>query len=558
VTNEPNTHLLLRIFTMRLTSFIAALGLATAAFLSPPAHAGEGHDHGEAAPAAAGPALPRFAAASETFELVGVLNGKQITLYLDRAADNSPVTDAQIEIEIAGTKLKAEKHEDAYEVVLAAEPKPGVLPVTATVTAGTETDLLAGEFDLHEEVHADESAHAHGWQEYAGWAAGAIAALAVLIVVVRRVAANRQLPRRSPRMKPNRIRTFSALAATPLAALMLILAGARPVHAGEGHDHGGAAAAPSANGPQRLPDGGVFLPKPAQRQLGIRTLLTEAAELPRSFELNGKVVMDPNAGGKVQPLNAGRVEPGPRGLPTAGQTVRKGEVLAYVVPSAAPIERSNQAAQLAELRAAKALADKRVARLKELSDTVPRKDIEAAESEALSLAERIAAVGTGLATREALVAPVSGVIASTHVVAGQVVDARELVFEVVDPQRLHIEAVTFDPAVAAGIGRATLAVGNERVPLAFVGAARSLREQALPLTFRAQGKALSALAVGQPVRVFVQGKELVKGIAVPVASLMKNPANQTIVWVKTAPERFEPRTVTTEPLDGVNVAVTSG
>jgi len=28
--------------------------------------------------------------------------------------------------------------------------------------------------------------------------------------------------------------------------------------------------------------------------------------------------------------------------------------------------------------------------------------------------------------------------------------------------------------------------------------------------------------------------------------------------VKTAPERFEPRTVTAEPLDGVNVAITSG
>nr|WP_128002450.1 HlyD family efflux transporter periplasmic adaptor subunit [Piscinibacter defluvii] len=359
-------------------------------------------------------------------------------------------------------------------------------------------------------------------------------------------------------MKPNRILRFSALAATSLAALMLLLAGATPAWAGEGHDHGGPTAAPSANGPQRLPDGSVFLPKPAQRQLGVRTLPTEAEDLPRSFELNGKVVMDPNAGGKVQPLNAGRVEPGPRGLPTAGQTVRKGEVLAYVVPSAAPIERSNQAAQLAELRAAKSLADKRVARLKELADTVPRKDIEAAESDAQSLAERIAAVGTGLATREALVAPVSGVIASSHVVAGQVVDARELVFEVVDPQRLHIEAVAFDPALAAGIGRATLAVGNERVPLAFVGAARSLREQALPLTFRAQGKALAALAVGQPVRVVVQGRELVKGISVPVATLMKNPANQTIVWVKTAPERFEPRTVTVEPLDGVNVAVTSG
>jgi cobalt-zinc-cadmium efflux system membrane fusion protein len=50
----------------------------------------------------------------------------------------------------------------------------------------------------------------------------------------------------------------------------------------------------------------------------------------------------------------------------------------------------------------------------------------------------------------------------------------------------------------------------------------------------------------------------VKGIAVPAAALMKNPANQTIVWVKTAAERFEPRVVSTEALDGVSVAVTTG
>ncbi|WP_300659068.1 HlyD family secretion protein, partial [Hydrogenophaga sp.] len=320
-----------------------------------------------------------------------------------------------------------------------------------------------------------------------------------------------------------------------IASIVMVLSAVPQAQAGEGHDHGDGGAAPSANGPQRLPDGSVFLPKPAQRQLGVRTMATVDAELPRSVELTGKVLMDPNAGGKVQPLNAGRIEPGPRGLPNPGQTVRKGEVLAYVVPSAAPIERSNQSSQLAELRAAKSLADKRVARLKELADTVPRKDIESAESESASLAERIAAIGGGLATREALVAPVSGVIASAHVVAGQVVDARELLFEIVDPSRLRIEALAFDPALAANVGSATLSVGNQRVPLEFIGAARSLREQALPLGFRAQGAALNSLAVGQPVRVFVQTKEKVKGLAVPVASLMKNPANQTIVWVKTAP-----------------------
>jgi membrane fusion protein, heavy metal efflux system len=346
--------------------------------------------------------------------------------------------------------------------------------------------------------------------------------------------------------------------ALTMAGVIAALVGSLSAQAGEGHDHGDGGAAPNANGPQRLPDGSVFLPKPAQRQLGVRTMVTADVELPRSTELSGKVLMDPNAGGKVQPLNAGRIEPGPRGLPNPGQAVRKGEVLAYVVPSTAPIERSNQTAQLAELRATKSLVDKRVARLKELSDTVPRKDIEAAESEAASLVDRIAAVGAGLVTREALLAPVSGVIASAHAVAGQVVDARELLFEIIDPTRLRIEALTFDPALAANVGSATLAIGKQRVPLQFIGAARSLREQALPLGFRADGAVLSSLAVGQPVRVFVQTKDKVKGITVPVASLMKNPANQTVIWVKTAPERFEPRTVTTEVLDGVSVSVTAG
>ena len=40
---------------------------------------------------------------------------------------------------------------------------------------------------------------------------------------------------------------------------------------------------------------------------------------------------------------------------------------------------------------------------------------------------------------------------------------------------------------------------------------------------------------------------------------MKNPANQTIVWVKTAPEHFEPRTGDRRKprMDGANVAVTA-
>jgi hypothetical protein len=181
---------------MNLPHTLAAL-LAAATFLGSPAWAGEGHDHGDAAPAAAGQALPRFTAESELFELVGVLSGKQITLYLDRFGDNSPVRDAQIELEIGGAKFKAEKQgEDEYEVVLPEAPKEGVLPVTATVTAGTEVDLLAGELDIHLEAHADEAAPTHAWTEYAGyagWGAGGLAALALLAWGGRRVVSARSV-----------------------------------------------------------------------------------------------------------------------------------------------------------------------------------------------------------------------------------------------------------------------------------------------------------------------------------------------------------------------------
>jgi len=316
-----------------------------------------------------------------------------------------------------------------------------------------------------------------------------------------------------------------------IASLFLVVGTllASSAFAGDGHDHGDAPPPAGGNGPKRQPDGSVFLPKPAQRQIGVRTLPVVAGELPRSIELSGKVTMDPNAGGRVQAMVAGRVTAGPNGLPQPGRPVRKGELLAWVTPEAGGSSRS--------------LAETRLRRLRELADTVPKKVIEEAE----------AAVAN-----EQLRAPVSGVVAAADVVAGQVVEARETLFEIVDPQRQQIEALAFEPLAADDIAGATLAVGGRRLPLTLVGVSRILRAQAQPIRFRGEGDALASLAVGQPVRVFVATRRTVRGIGVPAAALMRNPANQTVVWVKTAPERFEPRPVVVEPLDGVNVAVTDG
>ena len=327
---------------------------------------------------------------------------------------------------------------------------------------------------------------------------------------------------------------------------------------GEHLDAPGSAA--HASGLARLPDGSVNVPKAAQRRMGIRTVLSVESEAAATVELPGRVVMDPNASGRVQATHGGRIEAAAKGLPVAGQAVKRGDVLAYVRHHAEPYALGSQQAQLAELRSQRALADQRVQRLEGLEGTVPRKEIEAARAEAQSLQQRERSIGASLATREALVAPVSGVIARAEVLAGQVVEARDVLFEVVDPARVLVEASTADVALATRIAGARLQ-GVAGAELKLLGAARVLRDGVLPLTFTVRadkpGTALP-LAIGQPVTLIVALDERIKGLVLPAQAVVRNPANEPIVWIKSGAERFIPQPVQYRALDAQTVVVTQG
>ena len=346
-------------------------------------------------------------------------------------------------------------------------------------------------------------------------------------------------------------------------AIALLFNVAQAVQAGgdasDGHSHDAAPVSAGANAPARLPDGSVFLPKMSQRQLAVRTVIAEQTNLPKTLELSGRVVMDPNAGGRVQASIAGRIEPGPTGFPGLGQAVRKGEVMAIVRASASPIERANQVAQSAELRAQLDQAQRRVARFAQLEGSIAQKDRDAAQSDVFSLQQRLSAVQASVSATESLVAPVAGVVSASNAVAGQVIEARELLFEVIDPARLTVEASAFDASVIGNIAGASVGTPDgSGIPLQFAGAGRSLREGAIPLQFRSTGKTPLPLAVHQPVKVIVQTKELVQGFAVPASAIAKNPSNQDVVWVHTEAEVFVPRTVRLVALDGARVSVLDG
>ena len=175
-------------FLTRRKPFLIAVLLASASLFS---WADAGHDHGEALAAAGGPAKPRFTATSEAFELVGVVNGKHITLYLDHAADNSPVKDAKLELELGGAKVPVQPHgEGEFEATLAAELPPGETSVTATVVAGAITGVLAGDLDIHADTHTD-AAQGPSWKTYSAWVMGGLLILALLAYVLRRLGSQR-------------------------------------------------------------------------------------------------------------------------------------------------------------------------------------------------------------------------------------------------------------------------------------------------------------------------------------------------------------------------------
>ncbi len=257
------------------------------------------------------------------------------------------------------------------------------------------------------------------------------------------------------------------------AALLLVMHGAALAHGDE--DHGAApTAVPTATAaplttPQRLADASLFIPKAIQRQWGLRTVKADIRDLPLSVELSGKVVADATAGGRVQSTQPGRIMALAQGLPTLGQQVRKGQVLAHVQPTVSGTERGGLQAQLADLDAQQTIAKRKAERYDQLQGAVPQSAIDAAQLEWEALRQRRQALQASLHTPELLRAPVSGVVSAVHVMAGQVVDARETLFEVVNPARLTVEALAYDPALTQGVTAASTHVAGRSTELQFVG-----------------------------------------------------------------------------------------
>ena len=531
--------------------------LLTSLPLAPSALAHEGHDHGPPE-IVTGPLAPRVSAQSDTFQLVGILRGDRLVIYLDRSATNEPVTTADIAVTI-GDKTEAVDAEwgaeGTYTLTSPQFRTTGPIELVFSITGDAGQDLLAGTLT----VPSDAAAGAPGasWMgTLRGWMSSLVSPVwqAVLLAIATAVLAlygGYFLLRRY-------FVQAAAMALMAIAGIGLLLESAR----GAGTD---SAARPVAtpttvDSPRRLSDGHVLVPKPTQRLLDVRTKQLAPQEVQRAVSLIGRVIADPNSTSLVQSINGGRVIAPDGGLPRIGQAVKKGDLLARVEPTLPQADRTTILEKLGEVEQLISVAEARLRRTRILVEkqVVAQSQLIDAETELEGLRRRRQVLHEIRVEPEALRAPTSGVIAAARVVPGQVVQAQDVLFQIVDPANLWVEALVYGEIDPATLGQATAtAPGRSPLKLRFQGFSHALQQHASVVQFAVENPPPN-LAIGLPVNVIAASGEPVTALIVPKDAVVRSANGEAIVWRHEQAELFLPQPVRTVPFDASRVIIAAG
>ena len=530
-----------------------AFAVALAAFVQAgsTARAHEGHDHGPEPSSSVATVTPRVTAVSENYQLVGIVEGEVLVIYLDRFADNAPVTSAKLEVTIGDVSAPAElQRNGTYEIASPHLKSAGSHEVLVTITDGATTDLLVGSlqippvgnlvggFDHSIWTHLKD--HTEVSPKLLGWSVGGLLGfmgLGLLLKGGRRGAAG----------------------VTLIIGILVI--GSTVALASPGHEHGPTTgAATGGNGPARQPDGSIFLPKPSQRLLEIRTRILEPQTTTRAVRFVGRVVANPNRSGVVQSTIQGRFIPPPDGLALIGSRVKAGDLMGRVAPSFISKDASDMTQTLGELDQQIALARTKLARQESLlrNNVVATAVVDEIRIQLEGYLKRRQELLAARIQPEELRAPVDGVITASRVVAGQVVAQSDVLFSIVDPTSLMVEALAFDQPKGEEIeGATSVTSDNVQSRLRFVGRNRSLQQQYSVISFEVVDPS-PALNVGTPVTIVGRAGAPVTGIILPRSAIAQAPNGQMVVFRHKEPETFEPKAVRFEPFDTATVLILAG
>lgn len=312
--------------------------------------------------------------------------------------------------------------------------------------------------------------------------------------------------------------------------------------------------------------GGIaFLKEQQWRTPGFRTAFATRGDVAGSFELSGEIrAADGRLAEVAAPLDGFVDASGVRPSPTPGARVRRGDVLAAIIPALGDAGAAYAEARRA-LRDARAERE-RVARLYEVG-AVSRRRVEQAESGLLAAEEALAGLGGGggdlVDGKLVIRAPIAGIVTERHIVPGSRVAAGAHLFTIVDPSVTWLE-VHVPSALASrvqGTSGATFHVEGgtreyETRRVISVGAVLDRASRTVPVIFEVANDDLS-IKVGVVVRAAVRTGEREQGVIIPTSAVLDEDG-RPIAYVQLEGERFEKRSLTVGSSDGEYTLVRSG
>ena len=138
----------LRVRLLPCAASAVMFGVALLAVVSH-ASAHEGHDHEPAATPMPVTVSPRAVATGDEFEAVAILKSGELVIFVDRFADNTPVTTATVAVTVGTLELKVPSAADGtYRVAWPAVAKSGRHDVVINIQDGATADLLIATLEV--------------------------------------------------------------------------------------------------------------------------------------------------------------------------------------------------------------------------------------------------------------------------------------------------------------------------------------------------------------------------------------------------------------------------
>ncbi len=333
-------------------------------------------------------------------------------------------------------------------------------------------------------------------------------------------------------------------------------------------------------------DGGTieFL-KEQQWSVPFQTAFAAEATLVPAIEVSGSVETPPGGTAEVGAPVAGRLVAPPAGLPRPGQVVKKGQLLAQLVPApAAPEDAARaglavteadaraEAARAALARAERLLRDEATS---ERAVEDARREVSVAEAAARSARQARSlfsgASGGGSGGGWRLVAPIAGTLVAVDASPGKVAEPGAVLFRIVDAREMWIRArVPEQDAVRLRSDRDAayqMSGLDAWLPLDVTPPDAGARVVTVSRVVDPASRTVDViyaltspderLRVGALVRVSIPAGDDFTGLVVPRGAVLED-AGRALVYVQVDGEHFAERQITIGPRAGGRVGVVRG